>query len=145
MKHNYVGIEYRYVVMCWALYDHAARATANRDKSDMYAQIANKYRKRADVLGDNNPWLARAVHDAAASVSHKRPEYKDVSRLSLIYVPFNSNTDKFCKCCGELHNKTDMAKTCQHIGDSSSTNHAYYNCQCGSTLVVPTAIKKRAT
>ena len=126
-QNKYAGIEYRYVVLRWSLHDHAARMTKDRDNE--HARLAKKYRKRADGLEQINPWYARHLHDAAAA---------------MIYVPFNSDSAKFCKCCGEMHDKTNMAKTCQHIGDSSSANHAYYNCSCGSTLVILKSITNKA-
>lgn len=39
---------------------------------------------------------------------------------------------KKCKCCLKLH---DSVETDMHLGDHE--NLFWFNCQCGSTLVVP--------
>ena len=45
---------------------------------------------------------------------------------------------KICLCCNSTHRISTISETCEYIGYSefNGTIYGYFNCSCGSTLVV---------
>ena len=136
---KYDGIEDRWSFMMKYLHEHAGRLckkTGDKRKAEEHYRLAQKYKKRLNVLELTNPRLPRLyTFDFLSDVIRKRPEYTDFNLLKLDWIPYTPDK-KLCKCCGQLHEKLKMGILCDHIGNSSNGNYGYYNCPCGSTLVI---------
>lgn len=134
---NKIETEYRWSVMQAALHSNAARQykkSGGKDKVEEHYRISRKHQKRLEEIEILRPTLQRAVHDSALLLARQMVEWGEHAKLPTVFIPY-AEGKKICRTCGWLHTKDDMGASCTFIGNSHQDKYAYYNCQCGSTLV----------